>query len=485
MHASKFRLLAAWVSLGGILTVMAAALLWASPQFLWDRQLADMPALPLAAGLFAAGLAYCLVLPLIRATLATDRQTQAAALAIVIAIGVALRLTVFFSTPAFEDDWNRYLWDGAVTASGFNPYAVAPADAWAPEHEDSPLPALAEAADAVYDQINHPHLKTIYPPVAQAAFAIAYWIEPWSLAAWRLVCLAGEAATLVLLLRLLTEAGRPLCWVALYWWNPVVVKELINSAHMEAIVTPFVLLALLLSWRGRHIAGIGALGLAAGAKLWPIMLAPLLLRPLVAAPQLLLAALGTLATLLLIWALAPIFGGIDETSGFSAYAQNWQTNSALFPFLSRVAAFLLAPLMLPETASGLLVRVILAVGVALFSVWLARSAKAGSPNRLMQHAGLVTMVLVLASPAQFPWYLIWTLPFLPFLPLWSGLVASACMPLYYVSFHYLGNGSYNVFRDTWVWAIWVPVWAALMIDAIRGQFGPRRRSEQDKSNGHA
>ena len=76
MRAKRFRLLLAWSGLGGVLMALAAGLAVASPVFSWERQLADMPALPLAGGMFAAGLAYLLVVPLVRATIAADRQPR-------------------------------------------------------------------------------------------------------------------------------------------------------------------------------------------------------------------------------------------------------------------------------------------------------------------------------------------------------------------------------------------------------------------------
>ena len=94
--------------------------------------------------------------------------------------GLAARLILIPSEPMLEDDYQRYLWEGGVVAAGLNPYATSPRSA----NEAGPqtkLGALAHASGDVIDRVAHAGLKTIYPPVAQAAFALAHKLNPWSL----------------------------------------------------------------------------------------------------------------------------------------------------------------------------------------------------------------------------------------------------------------------------------------------------------------
>jgi alpha-1,6-mannosyltransferase len=44
----------------------------------------------------------------------------------ILIVGAAMRLLALPSTPILEDDFYRYLWDGAVTATSINPYRYAP-----------------------------------------------------------------------------------------------------------------------------------------------------------------------------------------------------------------------------------------------------------------------------------------------------------------------------------------------------------------------
>lgn len=443
------------LAVAGVLAVAAATLVAFRHRFDYAFELIDIPSVWVACGLVFAGLAVLALPHAIQQASARDGGHGRRLLVFVIATGVALRLAMFAVNPVLEDDYHRYFWDGAMTAHGLNPYAVAPADAG--DVEGSQRARLAAEAGVVMERINHPNLKSIYPPVTQAAFALAYVIKPWSMTAWRLVCLIGEFATLALLLALLHAARRSPLWVAIYWWNPVAIKELINSAHMEAILTPLVLAALLLAVRRRPAAATLMLGVAAGAKGWPVLLLPLVARPLLSQPRTLVVTGALFGLMMLAWALPAYLGGIDETSGIVAYAQNWKTNSALFPALEWLAQAALAPLGIGGATPGVAVRGACAVLVLAISIWLSR-AEPASPTALMQRAALVTAVLFLLSPAQFPWYFIWVLPFLCFAPSPALLAMTATVPIYYASFYFHARDTYEIYRDWLVWIVWVPVW---------------------------
>ena len=230
-------------ALGGLLVATFGAVLTPlSPLFGYEYDVSEMPVLWLVGVLVFAGLVYFFCLPqLIADSLACGPREIRLILVGIVAAGLAARLVLFASEPILEDDYQRYLWDGAVTANGHSPYAVSPKDALVNGSGD--LGRLAQEGEPVTQRINHPDLKTVYPPVAQGAFALAYLIKPWSLTAWPSVVLLFDLATLGIILLLLRDIGRSPLWSVLYWWNPVVIKELFNSAHMEAVVLP------LCSWR--------------------------------------------------------------------------------------------------------------------------------------------------------------------------------------------------------------------------------------------
>lgn len=57
------------------------------------------------------------------------RLSRASAFWPMVGLGLAMRLVWFATAPPLEDDFYRYLWDGAAVASGRSPYALSPAQA--------------------------------------------------------------------------------------------------------------------------------------------------------------------------------------------------------------------------------------------------------------------------------------------------------------------------------------------------------------------
>jgi alpha-1,6-mannosyltransferase len=465
MHGVRNKGDGPWLAIAAGLGLLAALLILFRGQFGGERELIEYPARWLAAGLVVAGVLFLALIPLIRRDEGLKGSPLRWRLALIVLVGLALRVALLWSTPALEDDYYRYMWDGGITASGHSPYKHAPDEAGEDGMAPAAIKALATSAGVVHTRINHPDLRTIYPPVAEAFFALAHWAEPWSLLAWRVVCFGGELATLALLLALLGDLKRSPLWVAAYWWNPLVIKELINSAHMEAILMPFVLAALLLSVRKRPLWATGALALAAGAKLWPVILAPLIWRQLLATPRQLAVAVGSLGAACVLWAVPPLLAGLGDDSGFVAYATYWKTVSAIMPNLERLLGLLFSPFQAEASTVSRAARVLVGILLAVIILWIARKPLAG-PQDLIERALLTVASLYLLSPSQFPWYLIWLQPLLCVRPERGWLLATALVPLYYVSFYFNATDRAWMFREIIVWAIWLPIWATLIKDAL-------------------
>ncbi len=99
---------------------------------------------------------------------ARRRGPERAGVVVVLVAGALFRVVLVPTPPVLSDDLYRYLWDGRVQAAGISPYRYAPA---APE-----LAPLRD--DLVWPGINRKPVRTIYPPLAQAVFAVT----------WRLGC---------------------------------------------------------------------------------------------------------------------------------------------------------------------------------------------------------------------------------------------------------------------------------------------------------
>ncbi len=456
--------LIAWGTIGAGLLALTIGFTFLSPLFGYSYQVVDMPVFWLAFGLCSAGVLFLALPWTIRTSKNLPPALTKTLLWVMLATGLAMRLILFASEPALEDDFQRYLWDGAVTAEGLNPYAKSPQAAKAADPQLMPLGRLALESGLVLGRINHPDLRTIYPPVAQGAFTLAHWLSPWSLNAWRGLILALDLISIALLLLLLRALGRSPLWAALYWWNPIVLKELFNSAHMDALLVPLVLSALLLAIRKRPLMATACLTLAAGVKIWPLILLPLVWREILDKPTKLIAAIALTLFACAAFAWPVLATGFDASSGFVAYASNWKTNSALFPLLESFARLALDAAGIDVIKPGLIVRASVVSVLAGIIMWQCRTA-AGSAPAMTRKFLILTAALFLLSPAQFPWYYLWVLPLLACFPVPGLLLASATLPLYYTGFYFLSRQNYEVFTQQIVWLIWLPVWGLLLWQA--------------------
>ena len=312
-------------------------------------------------------------------------------------------------------------------------------------------------------RVNHAAPQDAFiPPLAQAAFALAHWIGPWSLDGLA-VDLFGSVMpprshSMVALLR---ETGRSPLWSALYWWNPLAIKEIVNSAHLDILLLPLILAGLLLVMRNRYAAATACMVAAAGIKLWPALLLPFVWRPLANQPAKLagLATASLAVAALMAWPV--LAGGLSETSGYVAYAKHWTTNSALFPRVQSLIAWLLQGLGWDSAEPAFVARALAGFSVLAFILWLARRPIART-DELLQRVALAIVALFLLMPAQFPWYYLWLTPFTVFLPLAGVLVLTATLPLYYASFHFIARDTAEVFSNGLVWLVWLPAWALLI-----------------------
>lgn len=182
-------------------------------------------------------------------------------------LAIALRLLLLFAPISWTDDHFRYIWDGCCSMNGIQPFAHTPRELL------QLMPDLF-AADH-FALLNSPDFHTVYPPLAQGFFALTAFIGQGDLGtstlALRVLFLGCEVATLLVLRALLRDTAQGQRWWMLYAFSPLVLMELTVNLHTEAVMIPLCLGALLLHQRGRPDASAVLLGLAASARLWPLL----------------------------------------------------------------------------------------------------------------------------------------------------------------------------------------------------------------------
>ena len=360
---------------------------------------------------------------------------------------VVFRICGLLGGPIYEDDFYRYLWDGYRFATTGTPYGAVPESFFsAPD-----VPAIFHA---ILSGINYPELPTIYAPVTQIVFLLAYWLKAGSIVVLQAILILVDLATIALLLRL-APAGN----VMLYAWCPLVVKEVAFTAHPDGIGVCLLLAAIVLARKHRWWRAAVCLGMAVGAKIFALVLAPLVL-----------IGAGFGQWVLFVITLAALYAPfvLQGGAGFESllvFAREWEFNSAAFGLLTIVLRPFEAKLVL-----GLLCCVFWGSYYFRYSRSHAREVPRGD---------WLYGVALVASPVINPWYLLWVLPFAAITPSVSAWTASISVLLAYVTGLHLTDGDLQPYQQP----VWVrPLEFGLILSALAYDLF-RRRASAVKVNG--
>ncbi len=375
------------------------------------------------------------------------RTTAPLPVAAMVGWAVVFRLCGLVGGPIYEDDYFRYLWDGFRFATTGSPYGASPEDFF----DD---PSVPDTFQDVLSGVNNPDLPTIYGPTTQGIFALSYWLRPASVGALQLVLILVDLGIVALLARL-----APARNVLLYAWCPLVVKEVAFTAHPDGIGVALLLAAIVLAKGRRWPSAAVCLGLACGAKIFALVVAPFVLARSKARHWAV-----WIATLAGVYAPFALTGGTDVES-LRVFAREWEFNSALYGPVSAVAGPLGARLVLAAAACGLALR---------YYLKCARGEGEYPPR-----GDLLYGALLVVSPVINAWYLLWLLPFAAIYPSLWAWTASVTLSLSYVTGLNLEDASLQPYgQPAWARALeFGAVLAAAGIGAWRGRVrrahGPR------------
>ena len=190
-------------------------------------------------------------------------------LIVIVAMAITMRLLVIGKEPLLSTDIYRYVWDGRVQAAGINPYAFVPAD--------DALQSLRDAA--IYPNINRAdYAVTAYPPVAQMFFFAVTRISE-TLTAMRLAMVACEIVLVAVLIDLLRRINLPVTAVVAWAWHPLVIWEIANNGHADALMVALLMIGVWLLVCNRRVAGAIAVAIAALVKPYAAVALPAFWRP--------------------------------------------------------------------------------------------------------------------------------------------------------------------------------------------------------------
>ena len=410
----------------------------------WLARQADEP--PLGAFFAIVGWTFALVVGLY---LVTGWRNEALPVGRLIFWAVVFRLCGLIGGPFYEDDFHRYLWDAFRFVQDGTPYGIPPEAFFADQ-------AVPERFQRILDQVNNPHLATIYGPTTQFSFLLAYAIQPGSVLALQAVFVACDLLLIGLLLRL-----APARAVLLYAWCPLVVKEIAFTAHTDVLGIGLLMAAVALAQKRRWLAVALCLALSVAAKAIALLLVPFVLRGVGVKPW--AAFVGTLA---LIYAPFVWQGGTDLAT-LAIFAREWLFNAGLFEVFA-------------SALSDFQARAVAALALLAFWCWCYRWHRHRGPRRVPRGDWLFGALLALA-PVVNPWYLLWVLPFAVIYPSAWAWTASAAVLLSYITGLNLGDWRLQPFEQ--------PVWArfleyGLILLAFGWDMLRRRRDGGDGERDH-
>jgi hypothetical protein len=461
-----------WILAAAGLLTSTTLTAWLSPQLAAQQPPAQRPLMLLAA---FYGLSFCAFAA--GCSLAAPSSGAAQPRGILL-VALSARLLLIPSALIESDDAYRYILDGQTLLAGENPYAQAPGDLLSPPHPPWLARALPQA-EFVLRHINHPHLPTIYPPLAQVAFAAAAWLQPWSYLGPRLVFIALDVLTILVLSSYLRRLRLPAAQIVYYAWNPLVIQEVANGAHADSLAGLLVVLLAgrLLAidpraWPGRAspsrdllLAGL-LLGLSVLAKVLPVVLAPVALaagsrrRGWSGATVMALAAAAVVTAGYLPFCTvgaAQLFAGLGE------YARHWINNAGAYQLLAALFGQ-------PRIAA----LVLIAAASCTTALRLRRcGGRAENTIAAMQHAWLICLLLL---PACFPWYAVPLLALSALRPAAWAVVLTAAFGLFYVAAARTHAGDANSAEFLQL-VEHAAIWIAFLPDLISG-FARRRSRRQ-------
>jgi len=360
-------------------------------------------------------------------------RTDATGYRVAIWAALGFRLVAALGEPSLSDDVYRYLWDGRVQLHGVHPYAHAPVD-----------DALTDLRDADWARINHPDLRTIYPPLAEWTFA-AIAATGTGVRGFQLAFGLLDFGVVLALAWLLRARGLPGDRIVLYAWNPLAILETAGSGHVEPLGVSLVVLAAVWIAADRRGLAAAALGGAIQAKLLPLLLVPAALRRLRSRHACVLAMVCI--GLVVPYAVAgPAFG-----DGLASYAARWEFNAFGFAAVrGALVAIDSGPTLAPAVDAlrsrlgdcGIpwnlayrlvwpepLARLVVALLVGGWAVAVA-FRRIPEPSR---EALLVLGAVLLLAPTVHPWYALWILPFAAVHASIPWLAFGALVPLAYTA----------------------------------------------------
>jgi len=278
------------------------------------------------------------------------------------------RIGFVWTEPILSDDLYRYLWEGKLLMEGGNPYIQSP---------DS-----FETTDPYLPKVNHPHIPSVYPPIAMWCFAILSKISYTTLF-FKCVFALFDLGIIWVLYQLLPLKLRSYIWI--YVLHPLPIIESAHSGHLDVMGIFCMMVALWTykiqkwNWGGFFLI------LGGGIKILPFSLLPWFQNR------------GLLGGILLLGiAVFPIWE-MGVLNGLQTYLTHWSFNGSLYPILH---------LVVPSFSRIIL----LLIWTSAIGYFFYQNQGDEKQHTIFRIALYIVGIWFLCTPTAHPWYGLWIFP---------------------------------------------------------------------------
>lgn len=309
-------------------------------------------------------------------------------------IGVLTRCLAWLAMPNLSDDIYRFIWDGAVSLEGVNPYLYTPTAFFA-EHVEQPFESL-------YLHLNSPGYYSVYPIVIQVISAFgALASNDLYLASLiiKLPILVAEIGTIWMLPRLMIQLRLNPKLSTWYFLNPLIIIELTGNAHFEGVMIFFTLLAVkMIVLKKYNRAGL-ALAMGVATKLIPLLIFPFLWKAIPNNKRWMFTLAFIAACVVLFFpVLNPVF--IHHfLSSIDLYFRSFEFNASVYYLIRFIGNWLVGYNLISAVGPSLLLLSMLGL---LYFWW---KMPAHSITKAMHYSLFALSVYYLLATTVHPWYI--------------------------------------------------------------------------------
>lgn len=353
---------------------------------------------------------------------------------------IVIRILFLFSQPVGSDDVYRYMWDGKTQDAGISPYLYKPVD--------EKLNSLH--SDILPSKMNFQEMKTIYFPLSQWLFYVAYKLSGEAVWAYKLLLLLSELLTLFLLYKILVKLYIAKKYLLLYALAPLPIIQFALDAHLDGFGLPLLLAFIYFYLGDKKIISAIFLGLSFSIKPVGVLILPILfLREKKIANKLLLVTIPFIAFGI---QFLPYIFSSNPLEAFLIYTRNWFYNGLVFNLLN---SFIHNNQTTRFWCSVLLI-------VTLIPVYFSKKI-------LLDKIYFAVMLLMIFSPVVHPWYISWILILVVLTRKWSGIYFTAATSLTSLTvLNYQLNGVWKDYIAVQI-VEYVPVIALLIFEFLKSK----------------